>query len=141
MVFSTAEGSADWIWDWDWDWVTLGSPKGHAWVTQASRLGAPWVDWRKLFVFNAAEKRPGGSLAEERRQRAVAHGSAPIAEIADIGKPTAGAVVPHDFRPNCTTTDCRILLTARRTNGKVRDSLQSEKNSQWMVFENLAASN
>jgi len=51
--------SACWDWDWVWDWETLGSPKGHARVTQASRKGEPSDDWGKRLCLQQNNKMAG----------------------------------------------------------------------------------
>src|SRR5579859_6037273 len=64
--------SADWDWDWVWvwDWVTPGSPKRDPRVTQASRLGHPWVELNKWFCLQQKLEKAGwgriGVIAKEK---------------------------------------------------------------------------
>jgi hypothetical protein len=61
LVIGKMKTAHDPLPDWDWAWVTLGSPKGHARVTQASRKGRPSVDFLFGLCFQQElEKRPGG---------------------------------------------------------------------------------
>jgi hypothetical protein len=55
--------------------IGFGSPKGHPWVTQASRKGLPSVEWYKWFCLQ--QKLKNGGWGTE---------IAVIAEIADIAR-------------------------------------------------------
>jgi hypothetical protein len=57
----------------------LGLGLGHAWVTQASRLGHPWVELNKWFCLQQKLKKKGGGLwlknAAEGRKRSGGPGN------------------------------------------------------------------